>query len=241
MCLFSTININFTFEPAGTKIALDSFFLRIFSERKSNISLNFSDCVKKVVLFPTKIIFCPIPEADNRLLEQSHWQSLFYKGGFLQGSTTVFLSITFYVFFIAESETWQRNQKTTLLGWTLIYPTCDNSFLGSLIRQRRSLHGKEIGTKEPVSLLFSLSLKKGSFTIQDGTKLPSKRDSFNLPAHWSFSPLYLSNSKGVVWIQNADKFGVICVRNIFKILKWLIRRLSWGVILIYYKNNIKQF
>ena len=53
------INIEFTFEPAGIKVVLDSFFLRIFLEQMSKNSLNFSDCVeKKVVCFPTKLILC---------------------------------------------------------------------------------------------------------------------------------------------------------------------------------------
>ena len=64
------INIEFTFEPAGIKVVLDSFFLRIFLEQMSKNSLNFSDCVeKKSCLLPHKVNFMYVLylEANNRL------------------------------------------------------------------------------------------------------------------------------------------------------------------------------
>lgn len=70
----------------------------------------------------------------------------------------------------------------------------ENSFLGSLICQTKTLHGNEIGMMASVSLLFSWTLKKGVLTIQDGTKL-SQSESLSTSLHNDCLRLFLSDSK----------------------------------------------
>ena len=118
-----------------------------------------------------------------------------------------------------------------------IYLMWENPFLGILICQTKTLHGNEIGTMASVSLLFSWTLKKGVWLFRmEQNCLQS--ESLSTSLHSDSLSLFLSVSKGVLWMQKADKFGIMCIRNIFKILKWLIRRTSHMVIPIYYINNI---
>ena len=67
-----------------------------------------------------------------------------------------------------------KETRETTVRVDLIDLMWENSFLGSLICQTKTLYGNEIGTMASVSLLFSWTLKKGSLPIQDGTKLSPK-------------------------------------------------------------------